>query len=108
MPIRINTGGKMKKISNESIVLDATRDYFTMKGWFVIRHHQGLGSNNGMSDLTAIKNGRTIYIETKAPGWRKKLSKVQLKFKTNIERHGGIFLVIDNIDEMMRIVNELG
>ena len=88
----------------ESVILNATRQWLRFKGWYVIRIQQSIGCHPGVSDLIAIKNGVTIFIETKSPKWRGKLSKDQVKFKTAIEDHGGTFLVIDSIDEMMKII----
>jgi hypothetical protein len=91
----------------ESVILNATRQYLRLKGYLVIRHQQGSMCQPGIPDLSAIKRGRTIYIETKSPKWRGKLSKDQAKFKADIEAHGGMFFVIDSVDEMIKIVDEL-
>ena len=90
----------------ESVILNATRQYLRLKGYRVIRHQQGMGCEPGIPDLSAIKRGRTIYIETKSPKWRGKLSKDQERFKVDIEAHGGLFLVIDSVDEMIKIVDD--
>ena len=91
----------------ESVILNATRQYLRLKGYLVIRHQQGSMCQPGIPDLSAIKRDRTIYIETKSPKWRGKLSKDQEKFKADIEAHGGMFFVIDSVDEMIKIVDEL-
>jgi hypothetical protein len=97
----------MKAKTPEGIILTATKDFLRMKGYYVIRHHQSLGNHPGISDLSAIKDGKTIYIETKSPKWRGQLSKEQAKFQAEIESHGGIFLVIDSVDELFNTVNHL-
>ena len=88
----------------ETIIQNSIRDFLQIKGWFVIRHHQGLGSMKGLSDLTAIKNGVTIYIEVKLPNPRSKMSDHQKEFQKNIEEHGGLFLEarsVDQVDEFL-------
>ena len=47
----------------ETAIQNRIRDFLRMHGWYVMRHQQSLGSLKGMSDLTAIKDGKTIYIE---------------------------------------------
>ena len=54
-----------QKQNPETVIQNQIRDLLRMDGWFVIRHQQGMGCHKGLSDLTAIKEGRTIYIEVK-------------------------------------------
>lgn len=91
----------------ESVILNATRQYLRIKGFRVIRHQQGMGCEAGIPDLSAIRNGRTIYLECKSPKWRGKLSKDQEKFKAEIEAHGGLFLVIDSVDAMIQTIDKI-
>jgi len=91
----------------ESVILNATRQSLRLKGWYVMRIQQSIGCHPGISDLIAVKRGMTIFVETKSPKWRGKLSKDQVKFKDNIETHGGLFLVIDSVDEMMKTIDEI-
>lgn len=51
----------------ETTIQNRIRDFLSLNGWFVIRHQQSLGSLKGLSDLTAIKDGITVYIEVKTP-----------------------------------------
>lgn len=92
----------MRKVTPEGIVLRAVKEILRMKGWYVMRIQQGMGCHRGISDLIAIKEGITIYIETKSPNWKGKLNKDQEQFKNEIEDHGGTVLIIDSIDEAMR------
>lgn len=94
----------MKKITTESIILDAARNWLRLKGWYVIRIQQGMGCHPGVSDLIAIKGGITVYIETKSPKWKGKLSRDQEKFRIEIEDHGGTFMVVDSIDKLMEVI----
>ena len=91
----------------ESIILNATRQYLRLKGWKVIRHQQGMGCEPGIPDLSAIKHGKTIYLECKSPKWKGKLSIDQLKWQVDCESHGGTFLVIDDVTKMMQIVDDI-
>lgn len=95
---------KKPKIS-EAHILAATRQYLQIMGWFVIRHQQGIGCHKGLSDLQAIKNGLTVYIETKAPGGR--LSDYQKEFMQRVQGHGGLYVVIDSLDNLQDALETL-
>ena len=96
---RMTKGMKSKpKGPTETDIQNAIREYLRWRGWFVIRHQQGLGCHKGLSDLTAIKNGRTVYIEVKAP--KGKLSEWQLDFQADIEAHGGLYVVARSVEDV--------
>lgn len=84
----------------EKDILKAVKDYLKLNGFFVIRNHQGLGVHRGLSDLTAIKDGRALWIETKVPGGR--LSQYQVQFQRDIQNHGGTYLIVTDIDDLIR------
>ena len=93
-----------KKEPTESEILTVVRDFLRLRGWFVIRNQQGLGSHLGMADLTAIKNGKVIFVEVKTPKGR--LGEYQRKFKRDIEEHGGIYLVVRSVEELEKALNK--
>jgi Holliday junction resolvase len=93
MPKKIWQNHYMK----ESDILKQVRDYLRWHGWYIYRNHQSLGSHKGLSDLTAIRDGKTIWIEIKKPGG--KPSDHQIKFAQEIESHGGIYLIITRIED---------
>lgn len=82
----------------ETIIQNQVRELLRMDGWYVIRHQQGLGSHPGLSDLTAIKDGKTIYVEIKTPkGYQ---SDRQKQFQHEIEVHGGIYIVCRRVEDI--------
>ena len=91
---------KTKKKKVETGIQDDIRTFLTHLGWFVTRHQQGLGSMKGIPDLSAIKNGITIYIEVKTPNPRSKMSDDQLWYERNIIEHGGLFCVPRSLDDV--------
>ena len=96
---RLTSGKKGKsKGPTETEIQNAIREYLRWRGWFVIRHQQGLGCHKGLSDLTAIKNGQTVYIEVKAP--KGKLSEWQQDFQADIEAHGGLYVVARSVEDV--------
>lgn len=82
-------------------IQNAIRDQLRWHGWFVIRHQQGLGSLKGLSDLTALKDGQTVYIEVKTPTGR--LSEYQEQFKAEIESRGGLYIVARSVDDVKNL-----
>ena len=91
---------------HERDILRACRDYLRLTGWFVIRNHQGLGAHRGLSDLTCIKDGRVLWVETKTPQGR--LSQYQQGFKRDIESRGGTYLVITDVDDLAEYLERTG
>lgn len=49
----------------ESVILQAVRNALVIDGYDVTRHQQGLGCRKGFPDLTALKDGKTLYVEIK-------------------------------------------
>ena len=85
----------------ETAIQNRIRDFLRMHGWYVMRHQQSLGSLKGMSDLTAIKDGKTIYIEVKTP--RGHQSQYQKDFQQEIESHGGTYILARGIEDVEEI-----
>lgn len=82
----------------ESDIQRAIKQYLQWRGWFVVKIHQSLGSYPGIADLVATKDGVTVWIEVKKPGGR--LSVSQEKFRDDITRHGGTYLVARCVEDV--------
>lgn len=82
----------------ETLILRQVSDYLRAAGWYVIRMQQGLGAHKGLSDLVAMKDGRTIWIEVKTP--RGRLSDWQEAFGLNVQRAGGEYVVARGLDDV--------
>lgn len=85
----------------EADVLKQVRQYLTLRNWYVYRNHQSLGSHKGLSDLTAIKGGRVIWVEIKRPGG--KLSDWQKAFRDEIQVHGGEYYCVYCLEDIARL-----
>ena len=94
------------KQNPETIIQNAVKQYLQMRGWFVIRNQQGLGSHKGMADLTACKNGTVVFIEVKTP--KGKLSDWQIKFGAEIKTAGCAFEIARSVDDAERIDRQHG
>jgi hypothetical protein len=76
-------------------------DYLRIKGWLVWVNWQGPFSYPGIPDLTAVRNGVTVWIEVKKPGGR--LSADQKKFREDIEDYGGNWLLATCIEDIQSL-----
>lgn len=82
----------------EAVILRQVRDYLRATGWFVYRNQQSMGSHRGLSDLTAVRKGRAVWIETKTA--RGVLSPHQERFKTDIQAQGFEFWTVRSLDDL--------
>ncbi len=90
----------LKDLISESDVRRVCKDYLQIKGWFVFHLLQGLGCYPGLADMVAIKDGRVLFIELKRPvgGIHRKPQK---KFKSDIERAGGEYILVDCLEDLI-------
>jgi hypothetical protein len=56
----------------------------------------------GASDIIAIKNGAVTFIEVKRKGGKQ--SPGQVAFQSAVERHGGIYVLIESVDELRKVM----
>lgn len=88
----------------EAEIQSAIRECLRWNGWFVIRHQQTLGSHRGLSDLTAIKDGVTVYIEVKTMSGV--LSADQEAFRDEVEAHGGTYIVARCVEDVQMLCGD--
>jgi hypothetical protein len=91
---------------SEAVVLQQSRDYLRALGWFVLRIQQGMGCHKGVSDLVAIKGGRTVWIECKAT--KGKQSEYQRVFQEAVEDNGGDYWLVHSLDELIEQLSPKG
>ena len=69
------------------------------KGMYV----KGQGTN-GTSDIKAIIKGRFIAIEIKYK--KDRTSEAQIKYKNEVERAGGIYLIVSHMNDLFNLLTE--
>ena len=94
--MRINGYGT--KPQPESFILNQVRDILRLDGWDVTRHQQGMGSRRGFPDLTALKDGVTLYIEIKTRTGKQ--SAYQVEFEKICKAHGGTYILARSVDDV--------
>ena len=85
----------------ETALKSAIKSYLQWNGWFVWHSLQGLGCYPGVADLTAIKEGRVLFIEVKTPRGRQ--SENQILFGNDVRTHGGTYKVVRSLDDIRGI-----
>ena len=87
----------MNRIKEADIQRDI-KTYLQYKGWFVVKIHQSLGSYKGIADLYCLKDGQSVWVEVKTA--RGRLSVWQERFRDDVERNGGVYLVARGIEDV--------
>lgn len=77
------------------------RDYLKLKGWFVFKVFQSLGSYPGVADMYAVKDGYSVWIEVKTENGKQSIA--QKEFQYQIESHGGRYILARSIDDVIHI-----
>jgi Holliday junction resolvase len=88
----------------ESDIQATIRDWLRWHGWYVVRHHQTLGSHVGLADLQAIKDGQVLMIEVKTRRGRQ--SQDQLEFEREWTEHGGTYIVARSVEDVQQAIAE--
>jgi len=88
--------GHGSKKQPESLILASVRTALQYDGWDVTRHQQGLGSRRGFPDLTAMKDGKTLYIEIKTEIGVQ--SDYQVEFQRVCEAHGCTYVLCRSVE----------
>lgn len=90
-----------RKQTPEHAVLNDVRDFLRLNGYKVVRIHQSLGSEKGIPDLVAIREGRHVWIECKAP--KGYVSDVQQAWLQDLEDHGGSYVVAKSVKDVEQL-----
>ena len=85
-------------MQKETIIRKAITDALRVSGWDVTYHLQGVGSRKGFPDLTAMKNGRTVYIEVKTETGKQ--SAYQKEFERICKEHGCTYIIARSVKDV--------
>jgi len=69
-----------------------------MDGWDVTYHQQGPLCRKGFPDLTALKDGLTLYIEVKTQTGKQ--SAWQVEFEKTCKAHGGTYVLARSVEDI--------
>jgi len=68
--------------------------YWKKQGWYVIPTSD---LSDSVSDFIILKDGMTVFVDIKYEG--RKLYREKLKFKHEIEKHGGVYMYVGTPEE---------
>ena len=88
----------MPKTQPETFIRKSVTDALRASGWYTFYNFQGLGAYKGISDLTAVKDGQTLFVEIKTKTGRQ--SDYQMQFQKDIEAHGGVYVVARGLKDV--------
>ena len=91
------------KTQKETYIRRSITDALRLAGWAVFYIFQGLGSYKGISDLIAIKDGLTVYIEVKTETGRQ--SEYQKQFERIVTDHGGKYYLARSVNDIAELLN---
>jgi len=91
----------VSRVTPETAVKRAVREHLRGQGFFVYPNTAGMGAHPGLSDLCAVRDGVTLWIECKSATGR--LSVAQEAFRTDIEAHGGCYVVARSVDDLAQL-----
>lgn len=83
--------GYRPKTQTETYIRNNIKRLLQEDGWDVTYHQQGIGSRKGFPDLTAMKDGKTLYIEVKTPTGKQ--SCWQADFEQICKNHGCTYIL---------------
>ena len=93
----------MATTQNETIIRRAIMAELRRAGWFTFYVYQGLGSYKGISDLIALRDGKTAFIEVKTETGKQ--SPEQVQFQKDCEAHGGLYILARSTDDVQELLN---
>ena len=85
-------------MQKETIIRKAITDALRVSGWDVTYHMQGIACRKGFPDLTAMKNGRTVYIEVKTETGRQSVH--QKEFEQICKAHGCTYILARSVKDV--------
>ena len=96
--VRTLQQGYQKKTQPETLIRRAIVDMLRLDGWDVTYHQQGPLCRKGFPDLTALKNGTTLYIEVKTQTGKQ--SAYQVEFERICKAHGGTYVLARSVEDL--------
>jgi hypothetical protein len=92
-------------MEKEKDIKKAILDYLRLLDWFCWSNYQTMGSYKGVSDITATKDGITLWIEVKTKTGIQ--SQYQEKFEKDIKNYGGHYLIARSVEDVADYIEEL-
>lgn len=100
MACQIWRQNRLKKVTPETALKRAARDFLRLHGIYTFPITAGLGSHPGIADRLGIYQGKPLAIEFKSTKGR--LTPYQEQFRKDWESHGGIHIICRSIEDLAK------
>jgi Holliday junction resolvase len=77
------------------------KNYLFKEGIYYFKVHGSKFMTPGIPDIVSCVNGKFLAIEVKRPGAKNQQSDVQKVHERNIVKAGGVYLLADNLQEVI-------
>jgi hypothetical protein len=95
---------RKRRVNPETIIRKDIVKYLRGEGWFVFHNLQGLGCFPGISDLTAMRGGRIVWIEIKTPTGKQNHD--QWDFEREVTTNGCEYVIARCVDDVRQLSGE--
>lgn len=89
---------------NESQIQKLCIDYLRLNKWMVVENYKNTRYLAGIPDICVVKKGHHAWIEFKRGDGRQ--SKEQLDFEIELKNHGGCYVIIRSLDDLMTYLGD--
>lgn len=93
---------------NEKAIETKIKAFLTSKNIYWFKVHGSAFMPPGIPDLVCCWNGRFLGIEIKRTGAKNEQSDAQKVHERNIKKAGGIYLLVESLEEVMNELNDSG
>lgn len=95
----------MAKTQNETLIRRAVAGELRRAGWFVFYNMQSFGSYKGVADLTAMRDGKVVFVECKTETGKQ--SPDQVQFQRDCETHGVEYYLARGPEDVRPLLNSV-
>lgn len=88
----------------EKSVENKIKDYLFSKGIYFFKVHGSKFMEPGIPDIISCVDGRFVGVEVKRPGAKNEQSPQQKIHEHNIVKSGGVYLLVDSVEEVVDYV----
>jgi len=88
----------------EKPIENKIKEYLFSKGIYHFKVHGDEYVKPGIPDLVCCWNGKFLGIEVKRTGAKNEQSEAQKVHQRNIERSGGIYLLTDDLETVVNLI----
>lgn len=82
-------------------------EYLKARGFYTWKVHGSAYQRAGLPDIQAIRDGKLLWLEIKAPGKKHRATALQLATIRKLQAHGVNATVVDDLETVKQIVENM-